>query len=67
MKSGLAVSREALELLWRLEDTGMVIRLENERLRVGPADRVSEADDVAIRQYRDELVALVRMCDEVVA
>ena len=67
MRSGLAVSLDALQLLWRLEDDGMVVRLDGERLQVGPTDRLTDSDDEAIRQHRNELVALVRMVDEVVA
>lgn len=67
MKSGLAVSRDALALLWRLEDGGYVVQLDDDRLQVGPSSRVTDEDDQAIRKYRDELIMLVQMCEEVTA
>ena len=69
MKSGLLVSVPALQLLWRLEDTGMVVKIDAQtgRLLVGPTARLTTADDRAIRAHRQELIALVKMCDEMVA
>ncbi len=65
MTSGLVVSVPALQLLWRLEDTGMVVKLDKRtgRLLVGPTGRLSAGDVTAIRDHRDELIALVQMCD----
>ena len=42
MKSGLAVSISALRVLWRLEETGMIVKLDNDtgRLLVGPQSRL---------------------------
>ena len=67
MKSGLLVSVPALRLLWRLEDTGMVVKIDEQtgRLLVGPTARLTTADDRAIRAHRSELLALAQMCDEV--
>ena len=66
MKSGLVVRLEALQVLWRLEDDGMVVKVDDTgRLLVGPTNRLTPADDRAIREYRDEIVALVKMCNEV--
>ncbi len=69
IKSGSLVSVPALQLLWRLEDTGMVVKIDAQtgRLLVGPTARLTTADDRAIRLHRQELIALVKMCDEVVA
>ena len=65
MKSGLVVSVPALQLLWRLEDTGMVVKLDDQtgRLLVGPTARLTADDVTAIRDHRDELIELVKMCD----
>ena len=65
MKSGGFVSRDALRLLWELEDRQMVIRVEDDRLLVGPTARLTDADDLAIRQHRDELKQLVAVCEVV--
>ncbi len=67
-KSGLAVSLGSVRLLWRLEDDGMVVKVdETGRLLVGPASRLTADDDRVIREYRNELIELVKMSrDEVV-
>lgn len=65
MTSGLVVTVPALQLLWRLEDTGMVVKFDEQtgRLLVGPQSRLTAADGRAIRAHRDELIELVKMCD----
>ena len=65
MKSGLAVSISALRVLWRLEETGMIVKLDDAtgRLLVGPQSRLTAADGRAIIAHRDELIELVKMCD----
>ena len=65
MASGLVVTVPALELLWRLEDAGMIVKLDVQdgRLLVGPTARLTAADIAAIRDHRDELIELVKMCD----
>lgn len=63
MKNGMVVSIDALRLLWRLEEAEMVVRAGGGRLQVGPRRRLTAADDAAIRVHRDELVALVEMCE----
>ena len=65
MKSGLVVSVPALQLLWRLEEAGMIVKLNDDtsRLLVGPQSRLTAADGRAIRAHRDELIELVKMCD----
>ena len=67
---GLSVTRQALEMLWDLEARHLTVKLDPTRgcLLVGPASRLTSDDDAAIREHRDELIALVRVCgDEVVA
>lgn len=68
MQPGLVVSVPALQLLWRLEDAGMVVRIDDQtgRLLVGPTARLTTDDDRAIRVHRDELIELVKICDEMV-
>ena len=45
----------------------MKIDAQTGRLLVGPTARLTTADDRAIRAHRQELIALVKMCDEMVA
>ncbi len=65
MQPGLVVSVPALQLLWRLEDAGMVVKVDDQtgRLLVGPTARLTIDDDLAIRAHRNELIELVKMCD----
>lgn len=65
MQPGLVVSVPALQLLWRLEVAGMVVKVDDQtgRLLVGPTARLTTADDRAIRAHRNELIELVKMCD----
>ena len=65
MKSGLVISVPALQLLWRLEDTGMMVKLDEltGRLLVGPTARLTADDDREIRAHRNELIELVKMCE----
>ena len=65
MKSGLVISVPALQLLWRLEDTGMTVKLDHrtDRLLVGPTARLTVDDDRSIRAHRNELIELMKMCD----
>ena len=69
MKSGLVVSVPALQLLWRLEEAGMVVKVDaaGRRLLVGPTARLTTADTTAIQTHRDELLELVKMCDVIEA
>lgn len=53
----------AVELLCRLEDQGFDLAVHKGRLRVTPGDRLNVAQEAEIRQYRDDLVLLVRVCD----
>ena len=67
LRGGSAVEVAALKLLWRLEDRGLDIRLDDDgRLLVGPRDALTPRDRAGIREHRDSLVELVRYCDEVI-
>jgi len=68
LRGGLSVALPALQVLWSLEDRQFEVGLTDDGvLLVSPKSRLTEGDDRAIRQHRDELVALVRWCDEDVA
>jgi hypothetical protein len=64
LKGGITVSLAALKLLWHLEDTGLHVRLDDAGgLVVGPRSRITLADDALIREYKAELIQLVRYCE----
>ena len=65
MKSGLTVSISALRVLWRLEETGMIVKVDADtgRLLVGPQSRLTTDDVQAIRAHRTELIEMVKMCN----
>lgn len=63
LRSGLAVSIDALALLWSLEERRFELRVADDGLRVRPQGRLTEADDVAIRQHHADLAALIRYAD----
>ena len=65
LKDGTRVDLDALQLAWDLEGRGLHLRVNGDRLVIGPKAELSEADDAAIRQHRDALVMLVRYCEEV--
>jgi hypothetical protein len=65
LKNGLAVPVDALRLLWQLEDRGLHVRRDGDGLAVGPRDHLTDDDRHAIRQHRDELLALVKYCEDV--
>lgn len=68
LRGGLSVPLAALRVLWDLEDRGLTVRLaDGSGLLVGPPRRLTDADRSAIRRHRDQLIRLVRDCDEVVA
>jgi hypothetical protein len=62
LRGGLAVSLPALQFCWSLEDRGCYLRIaaDGVGLLVGPRAYLTNEDRAAIKQYRDELVALVR-------
>ena len=51
------VALTALQLLWDLETREFTISVVEDTLRVSPRSRITPADDAAIRQHRDELIA----------
>lgn len=55
----------ALRLLWDLEDRGFAIAVVDGGLRVRPRSQITAADDAAIRQHRDELIALIQSCGRI--
>ena len=66
LRPGLSVTQEALELLWDLEDRGLIVRRDDPELLVGPRNRLTPADRSAIKAHKDELMSLLRACDAVV-
>lgn len=67
LRGGFVASLEALRLLWRLEEAGFQVRLDGPALVVSPGSKLTSVDRVTIRAHRDELVALVRAVEEMVA
>ena len=65
--AGISVTREALTLLWSLEDRGLIVELDDGDLLVGPRGQLTGADRQGIREHKDELISLVKLCDEAVA
>jgi hypothetical protein len=65
LKGGLVTSIEVLRLLWALEDRGFHLQPEGDRLRVQPSQALSPEDVAAIREHRDELLALVRYSEAI--
>ena len=54
----------AAAALCGLEDAGLNLAVVGGRLRVSPVERLTVEHERVIRRHRDELVALVRICDE---
>lgn len=66
LRDGLVVSAAALHVLWRLEERGLDLRVADDgRLHVTPSQRLTSDDCTAIRVHRDEIVALVKLCEAV--
>jgi hypothetical protein len=65
LRGGVSVPLSALRLLWDLEARGFSLTQDGEALMVAPRSRLNTEDDAAIRQHRDELLALVRYCEDV--
>ena len=64
---GTLVPDEALCLLWRLEERGVRIRLDDENMLImKPVSQIPEADRTLIRRFIAHLVLLVQGCDDVV-
>jgi hypothetical protein len=60
LRGGDVVTLAALRLLWQLEADAFCLALAGDRLRVSPKSRITPDLAAAIRQHRDELIALVR-------
>lgn len=61
-----SVTLAALRLLWDLEARGLRIVAEGENgLFVTPRSSITAADDAAIREHKDELLALVKYCEAI--
>ena len=56
----------AVAVLCGLEDAGLGLAVVDGRLRVWPVQRLTAEHEHLIRQHRNELVALVQICDEAV-
>jgi hypothetical protein len=66
LRGGLAVSVDALRLLWMLEDRGCVLRRNPDgSLFVGPRRLVDGADLEVIRRHKSELLTLLDCCGSV--
>ena len=65
LRGGIVVPITAIRLLMDLESRGFLLRAEANSLVVNPRSRLTSDDDRAIRQNRDELLALVRACEAV--
>lgn len=65
LRGGLSVPLPALRLLWDLEARGFSFVAEAGHLVVSPRSRLTPHEDAAIRQHRDELLALVAYCEAV--
>ena len=65
LTGGLSVSLSALRILWDLENRQFAIHVDGDALHIRPGSRLTVDDDRAIRAHREELVALVRYCTEV--
>lgn len=65
LNGGLIVPLSAMRVLWDLEARGFTVAVCSAGLVVKPTERITPADDAAIRRYRDELVALVQACEAI--
>ena len=54
----------AVAVLCGLEHAGLDLAVVSGRLRVWPVERLTTEHEQLIQRYRDELVTLVRICDE---
>jgi hypothetical protein len=65
LKGGHRVPVGVLQLAWDLEERGFTITTDGTLLVIRPKARLTPDDDAAIREHRDDLLALTRYCDEV--
>ena len=65
LRGGVAVPLPVLHLVWSLEDRGCHLALEDDDVvRVGPAELLTDDDRVRIRQWKTHLVEVIRYVDE---
>ena len=63
LRGGLSVPLEALQLAWRLEDSGCHFRWDGNDLLVGPRASLTADDRAAIQRWSADLKAVIRYCD----
>ena len=59
LKNGISVPVPVIRLALDLENRGIALRVDGHELLVGPSDRLTDDDRVAIRRWRSHLVAVV--------
>lgn len=65
LRGGFSVPLAALQLLWNLENHGLTLAVDADGLLVvAPRSLLTDEDDRGIRSFRDQLVTLVRACQE---
>ena len=67
LRAGLSVTRDALQVLWHLEEKGHDVRLDNDGGLLVSQGGLTEDERQQIRSHKAELVWLVTYCNEVVA
>ena len=60
LRGGVSVLAGALRLAWKLEKAGCTLTVDGDELVVRPARLVSLYDRELLRQWRDDLVTIVR-------
>jgi hypothetical protein len=62
MRGGIVFSVAALQVAWDLEDRGLQLAADGDRLLVGPRGLLTDADRENIRRWQRHLIEIVR-CD----
>ncbi len=60
---GLSVRATALRLLLDVEARGLLVTLDDSEIVVRPDSQLTSADRNGIDEHRDQLAAMVRMCE----
>jgi len=63
LRDGPAVPINALWLVWRLEERGCIFRVEDDQLFAGPRETLTDTDRSLIREWRDDVKAIVAYCE----